>query len=142
MGRKGFYSFTPYKHCLVYHVLFFTKKYGKLLRFSGQGVEKINDDIKKIHHSKTYKWDATIDTLQVRKMIMHLTSENCERDKRNYTKSTNEYSSDLIFKQRAAKKAEIPEEMSLVADKFSENYPVPFSIDDLSVTEIRDELIK
>jgi hypothetical protein len=71
-----------------------------------------------------------------------LASENCEGDKRNYTKSTNEYSSDLIFKQRAAKKAEIPEEMSLVADKFSENYPVPFSIDDLSVTEIRDELIK
>jgi hypothetical protein len=35
-------------HCLVYHVPFFTKTYGKLLRFSGQGVEKINDDIKKI----------------------------------------------------------------------------------------------
>jgi hypothetical protein len=34
-------------HCLVYNVPFFTKKYGKLLRFSGQGVEKINNDIKK-----------------------------------------------------------------------------------------------
>ena len=142
MGRKGFYSLTPYKHCLVYHVLFFTKKYGKLLRFSGQGVEKINDDIKKIHHSKTYKWDATIDTLQVRKMIEHLTSENCERDKRNYTKSTNEYLSDIIFKQRAAKKAKFSEEMSLVTDKYSENDPVPCSIDDFSVTEIRDELKK
>ena len=29
------------------HVPFFTKKYGTLLRFIGQGVEKINDDIKK-----------------------------------------------------------------------------------------------
>jgi hypothetical protein len=29
--------------------------------------------------------------------------------------------------------------MSLVADKYSENDPVPCSIDDLSVTEIRDE---
>jgi hypothetical protein len=48
LGRKGFDSVTPYMHCLVYHVPFFTKKYGKLLRFSGQGVEKINDDIKKI----------------------------------------------------------------------------------------------
>jgi hypothetical protein len=28
------------------HVAFFTKKYGKPLRFSGQGVEKIIDDIK------------------------------------------------------------------------------------------------
>jgi hypothetical protein len=30
--------------------------------------------------------------------------------------------------------------MSLVADKYSENDPVPCSIDDLAVTEIRDEL--
>jgi hypothetical protein len=30
--------------------------------------------------------------------------------------------------------------MSLVADKYSENDPVPCSIDALSVTEIRDEL--
>jgi hypothetical protein len=48
LGRKGFDSVTPYMHCLVYHVPFFTKKCEKLLRFSGQGVEKINDDIKKI----------------------------------------------------------------------------------------------
>jgi hypothetical protein len=32
--------------------------------------------------------------------------------------------------------------MSLVADKYSENDPVPCSINDLSVTEIRDELEK
>jgi hypothetical protein len=56
LGRKCFDSVTPYMQCLVYHVLFFTKKYGKLLRFSGQGVEKINDDIKKKNlHSKTNK---------------------------------------------------------------------------------------
>ena len=45
LGRKGV---TLYMHCLAYHVPFFTKKYGKLLSFSGQGVERINDDIKKI----------------------------------------------------------------------------------------------
>jgi hypothetical protein len=33
--------------------------------------------------------------------------------------------SDIIFKQRAAKKAKISEAMSLVADKYSENDPVP-----------------
>jgi predicted mannosyl-3-phosphoglycerate phosphatase (HAD superfamily) len=32
--------------------------------------------------------------------------------------------------------------MSLVDDKYSENDPGPCSIDDLSVTEIRDELKK
>jgi hypothetical protein len=71
-----------------------------------------------------------------------LKSENCERDQRNYTKSTNEYWIDIIVKQRAAEKAKMYEEMSLVADKYSENDPVPCSIDDLSVTEIRDELKK
>jgi hypothetical protein len=45
LGRKDFHSVTPYMHCLAYHVPCFTKKYGQLLRFSGQGVEKINDDI-------------------------------------------------------------------------------------------------
>jgi G:T-mismatch repair DNA endonuclease (very short patch repair protein) len=71
----------------------------------------------------------------------HLISENCERDKRNCTKITNEYWSDIILKQRAAKKAKISEEMSLVAEKYSENDPVA-SIDDLSVTGIIDELKK
>ena len=47
LGRKDFHSVTPYMHCLAYDVPFFTKKYGKLLRFSGQGVEQISDDIKK-----------------------------------------------------------------------------------------------
>jgi hypothetical protein len=70
---------------LITLVPFFTKKYGTLLRLSGQGIEKINDDIANIHHSKSNKWDATVDVLQVRKRIEHLTSENCERDKRNYT---------------------------------------------------------
>ena len=45
--EKVLIALPPYMHCLVYHVPFFTKKYGKLLRFSGQGVEKINDDINK-----------------------------------------------------------------------------------------------
>ena len=73
--------------------------------------------------------------------MVHLISENCERDKRNYTKISNEYWSDIILKQRAAKKAKISEEMSLVAEKYSENDPVA-SIDDLSVTEIINELKK
>jgi hypothetical protein len=129
--------------CIVLYTMFrFSLKSMENLRFSGQGVEKINDDIKEIHHSKTNKWDATVDDLQVRKRIEHLTSENCERDKRNSTKSTNGYWNDIIFKQRAAKKAKMSEEMSLVADKYSENYPVPCSIDDFSVTEIRDEMKK
>jgi hypothetical protein len=47
---------------------------GKLVNNSGQGVEKINDDIKKIHQSETNNYDATIDALKVRKGIEYLYS--------------------------------------------------------------------
>jgi hypothetical protein len=70
--------------------LFFTKKYGQLLRFSGQGVEKINDDIQKIHHSKTNKWDATVDALQVRKRIEHFGSFS------EYLSDTSDISSEIL----------------------------------------------
>ena len=38
LERKDFDSVTLYMHCLAYHVPCFTKTYGKLLSFSGQGV--------------------------------------------------------------------------------------------------------
>ena len=144
LGRRGFDSVTPYMHCLVYHVPYFTQKYGKLVNFSGQGVEKINDDIKKIHHSKTNKWDATLDALQVRKRIEHLASENCERVKRNYTKREELYWSDDIFRQRCAKRAKIVEEMSREANKFAveTDKALASDFDNLSVDEIREELKK
>jgi hypothetical protein len=48
--------------CLVYHIPYFVVTYGKLVKYSWQGVEQINDDIKQIHQSKTNKYDAaTID---------------------------------------------------------------------------------
>ena len=58
------------------------------------------------------------------------------------SETTPEVGTSIGVIERAARKARIPEEMSLVADKYSENDPVPCSIDDLSVTEIRDELKK
>ncbi|CAC5386757.1 unnamed protein product [Mytilus coruscus] len=130
-------------HCLVYHAPILTQKYGRLVKFSGQGVEKINDDIKTIHHSKTNKWDATLDVLQVRKRIKYLTSENCEREKRNYNKTSDSYWDDDIFQQRSAKKKKIVEEMAIVAKKYVEYNNVSVSdMDNLSLDEIREELKK
>jgi hypothetical protein len=59
-------------------------QYGKLVNYSGQGVEKINDDIQKIQQSKTNNYDATIDALKVRKGIEYLKTDGCERIKRDY----------------------------------------------------------
>ena len=50
--RQGYQNIIPYLHCLVYHIPYFVVTYGKLVNHSGQGVEKINDDIKKFINQK------------------------------------------------------------------------------------------
>ena len=55
--------------------------YGKLINYSGQGVEKINDDIKKIINQK-----QTNMMLKVRKRIEYLKTDGCERIKRDIIK--------------------------------------------------------
>ena len=83
------------------------------------GVEKINDDIKKIHRSKTNKYDATIDALKVRKRIEYLKTDGCERIKCDYSKKKSErYWDDEIYHQRSAKRSRIMEEMKNVAETY------------------------
>ena len=38
--RQGYQNIIPYLHCLVYHIPYFVVTYGKLVNYSGQGVEK------------------------------------------------------------------------------------------------------
>ena len=71
---------------IVHHIPYFVVTYRKLVNYSGQGVEKINDDIKQIHQSKTNNHDATIDALKVRKRIEYLKTDGCERIQRDYIK--------------------------------------------------------
>ena len=37
---QGYQNNTPYLHCLVYHIPYCVVTYGKLVNYSGQGVEK------------------------------------------------------------------------------------------------------
>jgi hypothetical protein len=69
--REGYQpkNITPYLHVLLYHVPYFVSRYGNLSQFSGQGVEKANDIVKQIHHTKTNKHDAAKDALLIRKRI-------------------------------------------------------------------------
>lgn len=106
-NRTGYNNITPYIHVLVYHIPWFVKTYGKLSKFSGQGVEKINDQVKMIHQKKTNKIDATVDALKVRKRIEFLQAENCDRKVRKYEKKKDCYWGEDIFLQRSAKKARI-----------------------------------
>lgn len=48
--------------------------------FTGQGVEKNNDDAKKLYFQKSNKWDATRDVLQLEARQYALSGQ--EREKR------------------------------------------------------------
>ena len=61
-------AITLYIHILVYHVpmLLCKHMYSSLKQFTGQGVEKFNDDIKLIFHRKTNRHDTTLKALRLR----------------------------------------------------------------------------
>ena len=80
---------TPYMHCLVYHVTYFISKYGSLSKFSGQPTEKINDNIKSVHHLKTNHHDSAVDAMKVQKRIE--TTTHLSRNKRNYKKADEDF---------------------------------------------------
>jgi len=140
--RQGYSTVTPYIHCLTYHVPFFVVRYGKLVKFSGQGVEKINDDIKRIHQSKSNKYDACLDALKIRKRIEFLHSDGCEREKREYVKKSDRYWDDEIYRQRSGKKCRINEEIAEVSARFADSVECEDDMNELSVDELKTELSK
>ena len=71
-----------------YHVPHLYKLYGSLKKFTGQAIEKANDDIKKIYKMKTNKWDGAKEALVVRKRVE---GETLTRQKRKYTKDNEQY---------------------------------------------------
>ena len=80
---------TPYMHCLIYHVPMFLLNHKSLKQFTGQGVEKNNDDAKRIFYQKSNKWDAARDVLLHESRQIAL--QHCERRKRSYDKHSNDY---------------------------------------------------
>lgn len=73
---------TPYMHAFCYHVACFIKNYKSFKRFTGQAVEKNNDDAKRIFFQKSKERGSARDVLQLegRQQALH----HCEREKRNY----------------------------------------------------------
>ena len=56
---------TPYMHTIPYHVPYVIQQFSTMKQFTGQGVEKNNDDAKRIFFQKSNKWDAARDVLQL-----------------------------------------------------------------------------
>lgn len=90
---------TPYIHSMAYHVPQFMKKHKGMKKFSGQGVEKLNDVCRRIHLQKSNKWDAAKDVLMVGKCVELL--GNFERTPRHYNKKAEDYWSGGITENRA-----------------------------------------
>ncbi|XP_028516288.1 uncharacterized protein LOC114575505 [Exaiptasia diaphana] len=93
---------TPYMHGMVYHVPHFMRKHTGVKQFTGQGVEKNNDDCRRIHLQKSNKWDAAKDVLLVSKRLEALASY--ERTPRSYLKRNAEYWGKEIKEKRAKQK--------------------------------------
>ncbi|CAC5396321.1 unnamed protein product [Mytilus coruscus] len=140
--RKGYAqkNISPYIHCLLYHVPYFIVNYGSLRQFSGQPTEKVNDDIKAIHHQKTNRYDCAMDALKVRKRIE--ANHNSGREKRSYNKKKSDYRQDEIRVIRSRRKfticAAIKDADVVPASKPCLNYEA--EVENLTVVEIKQKL--
>ncbi|CAH3136073.1 unnamed protein product [Porites lobata] len=50
-------------HILIHHVPHMLRRHGSLKMFSGQGVEKKNDDFRRYFYTKINRWDSAKDLL-------------------------------------------------------------------------------
>ncbi|XP_048580720.1 uncharacterized protein LOC125561179 [Nematostella vectensis] len=89
---------TPYMHAVPYHIPKFILSHGPIIQFSGQGVEKNNDDAKRIYYQKSNKWDAAKDILLLESRQKSL--EHHEREKRKYVKRNEEWWNSKILDSR------------------------------------------
>ncbi|CAB4025926.1 Hypothetical predicted protein [Paramuricea clavata] len=90
---------TPYIHAMVYHVPQFMKLHKGIRNFSGQGVEKLNDNCRRIHLEKSNKWDAAKDVLLAEERLKNLS--HLQRTPRPYKKKADEYWSTGIKESRS-----------------------------------------
>lgn len=63
------------------------------------GVEKLNDDCRRVHLQRSNKWDAPTEVLRVGKRVEHLSQ--CERVRRTYQKQNRDYWGNTIKESRA-----------------------------------------
>ena len=82
-------------HALVYHIPMFVKCHKSFRQFTGQGIEKNNDNAKKLYFQKSNKWDATWDDLRLEHKQEAL--KHYEREKRQHNKRKEAYWKDGII---------------------------------------------
>ena len=131
---------TPYMHSLVYHVPIFIKKYKNFKQFTGQGVEKNNDDAKKVYFQKSNKWDGAKDVLLLEHRQKQL--QHHERQKRKYEKINETYWTEDIVESRKTRSRGEPREDNQ-PDSSNETQTNTFSTDytKMTVNQLKQEII-
>ena len=125
-------AITPYLHILMYHIRQFLKDDTCLKSFTGRGVEKTNDIVHSIYHTKSNRHDACKEAILAVKRIDHL--QDFERVPHQYTKQNNDYWTNDIFLQRRKKPR-------LCVDVREEEVPMTqANVDSMSLQEIKDAL--
>ena len=114
---------------------------GSLAYFSGQGVEKTNDIIKRIHHSKSSKIDPTADALLVRKRLEKGFEENLSREKSKYEKSDDVFWGTTKSEIRKSKVKRILSEQEDAHSAYNTATKTCENIEDLSIPEIKQKLL-
>ena len=127
----------PYMHTLVYHIPFFVKMHGCFKKFTGQGVEKYNDEAKRVLFNKSNKWDAAKDILYTESRQWDL--KHHERMKGQCSKRKLEYWNTEISEIRKQKRACCVDSPDTIQDDDIPNPEV--NLTNLSVKQLR-ELIK
>ncbi|XP_028394380.1 uncharacterized protein LOC114518556 [Dendronephthya gigantea] len=122
-------NITPYMHAMVYHAPKFMRIHQGIRHFSGQGVEKLNDDCRRVHLEKSNKWDAAKDVLLAEERLRLLS--NVRRTPRPYKKKAEEYWSTTIRESRS-KRAQICNQTAQAEDVEDQSA--------LTATELRSRL--
>ncbi|KAL3226066.1 hypothetical protein MRX96_004510 [Rhipicephalus microplus] len=120
---------APYMHILVHHAANRHETFKCLGWFSSQGIEKKNDALKHLHHSKTNKWNAAQDALKLAKWLEVV---EYVRISRAYRKLDAKYWSEGLIQEIRAKRRRC-------ADEDSET-EVPLSVENMDGPELRTEL--
>lgn len=92
---------TPYMHILVAHVPHFFKLFKSVKIFTGQGVEKNNDNARSVVLRKSNKWDSAGDILRIESRQWNLREH--ERSRRAYNKRNAGYWEKEIKEKRKRK---------------------------------------
>ncbi len=119
-------------HILVYHLSRFLKEDKSIKIFTGQGIEKINDVVRSVYHTKSNRHDGCREAMQALKRIDNL--QNFERKPHKYNKKDDDYWSNGIFEQRRKRPR-------LCVDPREDQVQlIPGDVDTMSLREVKDKL--